>query len=126
MRLVDVLAENKGKTVMIGVRSSFFFVGPSEEALLDLHAIGIMARCCVALAAGKDKSRYLASSDDIGERRVLKTYLRSPDYCDDVVIIVSGREFGAFWTRDEYLAGRKILESAMESAKTASRKSASV
>ena len=105
--LSDELAKHKGKTVFIGVRSSFFFIGPGEEASRDLDAIGLMARCCVSLASHKDISRFIKQPHvDIGRRKVLRTYVRNPDDGgDEVVILVEGKEFGAFWTREEYLAG---------------------
>ena len=112
--LVDELRRQKGKTVMLGVRSSFFFIGPSEEALEDIDAIGIMARACVSLAA--NKSVRHVSRQDIGCRKVVKTYVRSLatlDSPEEVVILIEGNEFGAFWTRDEYLSGRKALEASI-------------
>lgn len=113
--LSDELARHKGKTVFIGVRSSFFFIGPSEEASHDLVEIGLMARCCVPLSAHKDITRFLKRPpEDIGRRKVLKTYVRNPDYGDDeIVILVEGKEFGAFWTREEYLAGMRELSASM-------------
>ena len=112
--LVDELRRQKGKTVMLGVRSSFFFIGPSEEALEDIDAIGIMARACVSLAA--NKSVRHVSRQDIGCRKVVKTYVRSLatlDSPEEVVILIEANEFGAFWTRDEYLSGRKALEASI-------------
>lgn len=112
--LVDELRRHKGKTVMLGVRSSFFFIGPSEEALEDIDAIGIMAKACVSLAA--NKSVRHVSRQDIGCRKVVKTYVRSQatlDSPEEVVILIEGNEFGAFWTRDEYLSGRKALEASI-------------
>ena len=111
--LMDVLARCHGKTVLIGVRSSFFFIGPCEEAISDIDLLGIMARCCVALVAHNDISRFL-NPCDIGQRKVLKTYVRNPDYAaDEIVIVIEGREFGSFWTREEYLSGKCALESLM-------------
>ena len=130
---MDELAKHKGKTVLLGVRSSFFFVGPCEEALADMPLLGIMARCCVPLMAHKDVTKFLKHGldDSIGKRKVIKSYDRYPEYrCDERVIIVDGREFGSFWARDEYLAGRKALVAAIESAsgkrQATWRKSASV
>lgn len=112
--LIDELARLKGKTVMLGVRSSFFFIGPSEEALADIEAVGMMAKACVALVANKGIKR--AEKVDIGSRRVVKTYVRNEatlDTPEEVVVLVEGSEFGAFWTREEYLAGRRTLEAAL-------------
>jgi len=116
--LIDELARLKGKNVMIGVRSSFFFIGPAEEAVTDIHLAGLMARFCVALAAGKRISpnalRKAATAEDLGKRKVIRSYVRDPAGGDgDVVILVEGREFGAFWTRDEYLDGRRALIEAL-------------
>lgn len=112
--LVDELRRQKGKTVMLGVRSSFFFIGPSEEAIEDIDAIGIMAKACVSLAA--NKSVRHVRRQEIGCRKVVKTYVRSRatlDSPEEVVILIEGNEFGAFWTRDEYLSGRKALEASI-------------
>lgn len=113
--LVDELRRQKGKTVMLGVRSSFFFIGPSEEALEDIDALGMMAKACVSLAANKGIRRI--DRHDIGCRKVVKTYVRNQatlDSPEEVVILIEGSEFGAFWTRDEYLSGRKALEASIE------------
>ena len=116
--LIDELAAQSGKNVLIGVRSSFFFIGPAEEAIADMHLVGLLARFCVAFASNKRVSknslRKAEMSEDIGKRKVLRTYVRDPaGNEDDVVIIVDGKEFGAFWTRDEYLDGRKALIEAL-------------
>ncbi len=116
--LRDELAVNIGKTVMLGVRSSFFFIGPAEEALRELKTAGMMVGLCVALSSHKRITRQMidkASADDIGSRRVVKTYARSGEDDDDVVIIIEGKEFGSFWTREEYLAARHDLASILES-----------
>lgn len=112
--LIDELRRHKGKTVMLGVRSSFFFIGPSEEALEDIEAVGIMAKACVSIAANK-VVRHI-ERHDIGCRKVVKTYVRNQatlDSPEEVVILIEGSEFGAFWTRDEYLSGRKALEASI-------------
>lgn len=114
--LIDELSRHKGKTVMLGVRSSFFFIGPSEEAIADIRIVGIMAHVCVAISMNKRPSKSaIAKVEDIGKRRVVKTYVRNPDDGgDEIVILVEGSEFGSFWSRDEYLAGRRALLSAMK------------
>ena len=51
---------------------------------------------------------------DIGKRSVVRTYERDLSGNDDgLVTLVEGKEFGAFWTRDEYLDGRKALVDAL-------------
>ena len=118
-KLIDELAKHNGKTVLLGVRSSFFFIGPCEEAQRDMRLIGLMARVCVAIAAHKKLSvavltKLRNAPGDIGERRVVKTYVRNPDLGrDEIVILIEGKEFGSFWTRDEYLAGRQTLQDAL-------------
>lgn len=116
--LTDELARHKGKTVLIGVRSSFFFIGPAEEALADIHLIGLLARFCVAFASRKGVSKSAlkkaSQKEDIGKRKVIRTYARDLiGNSDDVVILIEGSEFGSFWTRREYLAGRKALIEAL-------------
>ena len=116
--LIDELAANSGKNVMIGVRSSFFFIGPAEEAIADMHIVGLMARFCLPFYSHKKVPfkvlKKASMSEDVGKRKVLRTYLRDPiGNDDDIVIIVEGNEFGAFWTRDEYLDGRKALIEAL-------------
>lgn len=118
-KLIDELAKHNGKTVLLGVRSSFFFIGPCEEAQRDMRLIGLMARVCVAIAAHKKLSvavltKLRNAPGDIGERRVVRTYVRNPDLGgDEIVILIEGKEFGSFWTRDEYLAGRQTLQDAL-------------
>ena len=112
--LIEELSRHKGKTVMLGVRSSFFFIGPSEEALEDIDAVGIMAKACISLAA--NKSVRHVSRQDIGRRKVVKTYVRNhatKESPEEMVILIEGDAFGAFWTRDEYLSGRKALEASI-------------
>jgi len=119
-RLIDELSRHNGKTVLLGVRSSFFFIGPCEEAQRDMRLIGLMARVCVAIAAHKKLSvavltKLRNAPGDIGERRVVRTYVRNPDLGgDEIVILIEGKEFGSFWTRDEYLAGRQTLQDALD------------
>lgn len=118
-KLIDELAKHNGKTVLLGVRSSFFFIGPCEEAQRDMRLIGLMARVCVAIAAHKKLSvavltKLRNAPGDIGERRVVRTYVRNPDLGgNEIVILIEGKEFGSFWTRDEYLAGRQTLQDAL-------------
>jgi hypothetical protein len=109
--LLEELRRQNGKTVLLGVRSSFFFIGPSEEALADIDALGMMAKACVSLAANKAVRRL--ERIDIGSRKVVRTYVRNNatlESAEEVVILIEGSEFGAFWTRDEYLSCRKALE----------------
>ena len=111
--LISVLKESRGKTVLIGARSSFFFVGQAEEALEDIDILGRMVKICPYLAANKDISRFIDQRDEkICERRVVKTYCRN-DRDTDTVIVVEGKELGAFWTREEYLEGRRALMNAI-------------
>lgn len=114
--LIEELNKQKGKTVLIGVRSSFFFIGPSEEAISDMKLIGIMAHVCVSLMSQrcipKSMEKFIGS-EDIGNRNVIKTYERDISDEDEVVILIDGNEFGAFWTRDEYLSGRQALIEAL-------------
>ena len=117
--LREELAANSGKTVLLGVRSSFFFIGPAEEALADIDIAGMMVCLCVAISSNKRITEQMiekAASEDIGSRKVVRTYVRNDDGSDDeVVIIVEGREFGSFWTREESLAARRVLESILDS-----------
>ena len=107
--LIQELAKNKGKTVFIGARSSFFFIGPAEEAITQLAIISAMIKH-IALMSSRKKRKISVSPEDgvrLGKRKVIKTYKHH--VCDSTVILVSGREFGAFWTREEYLKERKKL-----------------
>lgn len=114
--LMEELAHQSGKTVLIGVRSSFFFIGPAEEAMSDIDLIGKMSQACVSLVSQnripKSMMKKMESSN-IGERRVVRTYPRDSSD-DEVVILIEGSEFGAFWTRDEYLSGRRALIDALK------------
>ena len=135
-RLRDELAKHIGETVLIGVRSSFFFIGPCEEAISDLEMLGLMSRCCVALSSGKSIEKiakaFSSRPDDIGERMVSRTSVRSFSGNEETVIIIEGKEFGSYWTRAEYLAGRQALIAELsalkeqESKEATSRESASV
>lgn len=116
--LVDELRKHIGKTVCIGVRSSFFFIGPADEAIKDIRLLGMMSKLCVAIASRRSigrKALKSAVSSDIGERIVQRVYNRNPNN-DEKVIIVEGGEFGAFWNREEYIAGRKVLVGALSAA----------
>lgn len=117
--LIDELAKHRGKTVYIGSRSSFFFVGPAEEALASLGFLSLMLNRIAAIATGKADSHSrrmrinLDDGDKLGKRKVLKVY--DHDMCGgETCIIIEGREFGMFWTRSEYLAQKKILVKALE------------
>ncbi len=119
--LIDELSANKGNTVFLGVRSSFFYIGSAEEAINDIQVVGLMAKFCVPLTSGKEVSDKIAatSGHDIAGRHVLNSYNReSPDGQREVVIIIDGKEYGAFWTRAEYLAGRQMLIDALGKSKT--------
>ena len=77
--------------------------------------LGIMIHACVAISANRKIS--ISYSDDIGRRKVVKTYVRNPGYGDnEIVIIIEGRELGSFWTREEYLDGKQELLAIMNSA----------
>lgn len=110
--LIDELALHSGKNVMIGAKSSFFYIGPSEEAISDISILSLLNKYCVAMYNQKrlPKSALNARIDDVGKREVVDSFSRISAYdgCD-VAIIIAGREFGVFWTRDEYLAGKKAL-----------------
>jgi hypothetical protein len=110
--LKDELAMCSGKTVFIGMRSSFFYVGPAEEAIADMDLLGIMSRCSTAIVSGKADAAMLKDGGrpDISCSLVKKAYPRSGSD-DEFVIVVEGRDPGAFWTRDEYLSGRRKLVS---------------
>lgn len=108
--LLSELAKCAGKTVCIGSRSSFFFIGPAEEAMEDMPILGAIARFCVALLAHKHvKLPKNLAMGGMGGRKVLKKYYRDTAEGKEAVIIVEGSEMGAFWTRGEYLAGKKLL-----------------
>lgn len=112
--LIDELRKHKGKIVMIGARSSFFFIGPSEEAIEDIDTVGIMAKMCVSLVSNKCLKRI--KRIDIRNRKVVKTYVRSHamiDSAEEIIILIDGVELGAFWTRSEYLSGKRVLEASI-------------
>lgn len=108
------LAKYKGRNVYIGARSSFFFIGPSEEALAELPFISAMLHhiASVSRRMGASKRQRIKVNEEegrrLGCRKVLKAY--EHDMCGSgVVILIEGKEFGMFWTRDEYLSERKKL-----------------
>jgi hypothetical protein len=104
--LKQELAKHIGETVYIGARSSFFFIGPAEEALSSLPLIVLLLR------KREDVARYLKSAqrygDELGSRKVKKVYDHDIHGCK--TIIIDGKEFGLFWTRKEYLAQKTALE----------------
>lgn len=118
--LSDELAKHIGKMVYIGARSSFFFIGPAEEALASLTFLVLMMRRIASLFLSTRKyvvNRRLKSAQEdgvkLGERKVKKVY--NHDMADDgVVVIIEGKEFGMFWTREEYLVQKKLLLEAIE------------
>ena len=120
--LSEELARHHGKTVYIGSRSSFFYVGPAEEASASLGFISLMMRR-IALITGMGTSkprsrRFKIGPDDgekLGRRKVLRVY--DHDMCGEgICIIIEGREFGMFWTRSEYLAQKKLLVKTLDAS----------
>ena len=45
-----------------------------------------------------------------------EVYVRESGEEGELVIIVEGREFGAFWTRAEYIEGRDAFRKALDRA----------
>lgn len=120
-RLVDELAKHRGKTVFLGVKSSFFFVGPCEEALSDLKFLDILERSYAAFMGRKigfAQANVTGMSREpcIAERRVVSVYKRDSGRKGEVVILLEGKGFGMFWTRSEYCAGRDVLLKALDMA----------
>ena len=135
MTLADELARQSGKTVYIGARSSFFFIGPADEAASDLLTVCAMLRRIASMrsanssaasrppsrAPSKKRGKICADdADRLGKRRVLSVYDHDigsgipgnpgrSGGSGGVVIIIEGREFGMFWSREEYLAERAKL-----------------
>lgn len=119
--LKEELERHPGKTVFLGARSSFFFVGPSSEALMDLILIDRMERAyaemiCGRIGFAKADADSRPSSEPIENRPVAEVYVRESGEEGELVIIVEGREFGAFWTRAEYLEGRDAFRKALDRA----------
>ena len=119
--LMDELARHKGKTVYLGVKSSFFFVGPCEEAVRDISFIDIVERSYAAFMGRKTgfvqaNAAAMRGEPKIADRRVVKVYPRDSGRRGEVVILLEGRGFGMFWTRREYLAGRGVLQKALKAA----------
>ena len=114
--LRDELARHMGKTVFLGARSSFFYVGPCEEAISDLFLIGLMECSYTAIGhsngSSRSRSRFRLKDRLVGERPVVDVYDRD----DGVVILVEGGGFGTFWTRNEYLAGKDVFLKAIDMA----------
>ena len=120
--LKEELAAHPGRTIFLGARSSFFFIGPAEEAAADLPLIGSMLRFHAALAGRKAtpaKIRKLNLSEDrlkLGERRVLRMYDSYVHGDGGLVVIIEGTEFGTYWTRDEYLEAKDSFLKALDLA----------
>ena len=118
--LIEELEKHRGKTVYLGVKSSFFFVGPCEEPIRDLSFIDILERSYAAFMGRKigfsQINIGLRGEARISDRRVVKVYPRDSGCGGEVVILLEGRDFGMFWTRSEYLAGRSVLQEALKSA----------
>lgn len=107
--LKDELPLHKGETVFIGVRSSFFFIGPTEEAMESLDMLDGLERAYAEYLGGRIGFARTAKADfekHIGDRKVLKVYPRESGERHEAIVIVEGKEFGGFWSREEYLAGR--------------------
>jgi len=106
--LIEELAKHNGENVFIGARSSFFFIGPADEAINELHVLSAMLKHITS-----PKARISLDSGEgrkLGRRKVITTYTH--EMGDGTVILVEGKEFGAFWTRNEYLGERnKLLKS---------------
>lgn len=120
LKLSEELIKHPGDTVYLGTRTSFFFVGPSEEAIRDIVLVDRMERAYADYIGRKIGFAKIAKSDMpkecIGERNVTDVYKRDSGVEHEVVIIVEGREFGAFWTRNEYLKGRDAFRRALNRA----------
>ena len=106
--LLSVLEKNKGVTVCIGAKSSFFFIGPADEAIRDLPIMGAIIDSERALS-GCRRRRGKSEPRDLSCRRVVSTYYRDDKPNSELAIIVEGDEFGSVWTRAEYLSVRKNL-----------------
>lgn len=107
--LRDELPLHKGETVFIGVRSSFFFIGPAEEALEGLDMLDSLERAYAEYLGGRIGFARITKPEvakHIGDRLVKEAYQRDPFRKGEAVIIVEGKEFGGFWSREEYLKGR--------------------
>lgn len=106
--LKQELAKHMGKTVYIGAKSSFVFIGPAGEALSSLPLLALM------MQKGSIKHRVKTMQDDgmkLGNRKVKKVYDHDKD--GSKTIIIEGREFGMFWTRQECLVQKRALEDAI-------------
>lgn len=119
-KLIDELDKHRGKTVFLGVKSSFFFIGPCDEALSEMAFIDILERSYAAYIGrqiGFAKSGLTGRHSElsIAERDVISTYDRDSGRMGEVVIILDGEEFGMFWTRNEYLVGKDVFKRALAS-----------
>ena len=110
--LHDELVKYKDRNVYIGARSSFFFIGPAQEALDELSLLGAMLHHIAAVihrtAARKRRKLIESEGSRLGQRRVIKSYEHDM-FGSGMVILIEGGEFGMFWTRNEYVAERKKL-----------------
>ena len=124
--LRDELAKHIGKTVFIGARSSYFFAGNAEDALVDLPIVSLMLAMNQKLSgrkAGSAKVEQMLRTIegvDLGARPVKNVYERSED--GDIAIIIEGREFGFLWTLEEYVAHRNNFVKALEKATSGANK----
>ena len=117
--LRDELGRQKDRTVLLGTRSSFFFIGPASEAVTDIRIVSLMAKLCVTIAAKRTvtPAAIKRATCDIGRRMIIREYVRDGSCGNgETVILVEGNEFGAFWTREEYLAGKQSLLAALGNA----------
>lgn len=118
--LKEELEAHEGDVVYLGTRSSFFYVGPAREALDDMVLIDRMERAYAALIGSRIGFAKIHASKMpkccIGDRSVVEAYERDSGVEHERVIIVEGREFGAFWTREEYLRGRRAFRAALNRA----------
>ena len=94
--------------MLLGTRSSFFFIGPASEAVTDIRIVSLMAKLCITIAAKRTvtPAAIKRATCDIGRRKIIR----------ETVILVEGNEFGAFWTREEYLFGKQSLLAALGDA----------
>lgn len=89
MKLEDVLREiDKEQVVQIGAKSSFYFIGTSEEYFEDLAAIN-------AYFGKRSKGRAFTPME---KRKVRNEYYNE----NGLVLLTTGGENGEVWFRDEY------------------------
>ena len=117
--LEEELAKHIGEIVFIGARSSFFFIGPAEEALSSLDFIALMMHRIACISRGlrvmhdskpsRRRKKPKLDGQTLGKRKVLKVYPHDI-YDGSTIIIIEGKEFGMFWSRDEYLVQKEALQ----------------